>query len=128
LVSGSATSRELIEEMKTVGVEPVDYSGPSSIHSLIMDECKRKNLPAFSMWGHAPEYIDEVDPRTAHCLLTKTISLMGIEADLEELQMEGNLFKKRLDSLMEQDNSFSQLVHSLEIDYKNAKRSLGYFT
>jgi len=128
LISGVATMPELLEEMKLQEVEPVEYSGPSSIHSLILRECKKKGVPAISIWGHAPEYIDDIDPRTAHQLLNKAKALMGIEVDLEELRMEGNLLKKELDSLMTKNHTFSQLVHKLEIEYHNAKRSPDYIS
>ena len=81
-----------------------------------------------SIWGHVPEYIAEVDPRTAHHLLSKVKALLGLEVDLKELEMEGNLFQKQLDSLMKTDQTFSQLVHELEIEYKNSKRSPDYLT
>jgi len=51
---------------------------------------------------------------------------LKIEVDMEELQMEANLFQKQLDSLMKQDHSFAELVHKLEIEYRNSRRSPGY--
>ena len=126
LISGVANTQELVEEMRIHGIEPADYSGPSSIHSLIMRESEKKEIPAISIWGHAPQYVGDIDPRTAHQLLHKAKALMGIEIDLEELRMEGSLFQKQLGSLMKQDSAFSQLVHSLEIEYKNSKRSPDY--
>lgn len=126
--SGVATSQNIMNEMKVQDIEPADYNGPSSIHSLILHECKRRKIPAMSIWGHVPEYIAEVDPRTAHHLLSKVKALLGLEVDLKELEMEGNLFQKQLDSLMKKDQTFSQLVHELEIEYKNSKRSPDYLT
>jgi proteasome assembly chaperone (PAC2) family protein len=79
-----------------------------------------------SIWGHAPQYVGDVDPKTAYQLLYKAKAMMDIEIDLEELRMEGNLFQKQLDSLMKQDSGLSQLVHTLEIEYKNSKRKPDY--
>ncbi len=126
LISGVATTQNLRDEMKLHGIEPVDYSGPSSIHSLILKESERRGVPTISIWGHTPEYITDVDPITAHQLLFRVKSLMDIDLDLEELRMEGNILKKQLDSLMEKNQAFSQLVHDLEIEYKNQKRSQDY--
>jgi proteasome assembly chaperone (PAC2) family protein len=113
-------------EMRQKGVELAEYSGPSSIHSLVLKESERKRIPAVSIWGHAPEYVNDVDPRTAHQLLSKAKALLNIEVDMEELQMEANLFQKQLDSLMKQDRSFAELVQKLEAEYRNSRRSPGY--
>jgi proteasome assembly chaperone (PAC2) family protein len=126
LVSGVASTPKLMTEMRQKGVELAEYSGPSSIHSLVLKESERKRIPAVSIWGHAPEYVNDVDPRTAHQLLSKAKALLNIEVDMEELQMEANLFQKQLDSLMKQDRSFAELVQKLEAEYRNSRRSPGY--
>ncbi len=128
LISGVANAPELVEELKHNGIEPIDYLGPCSIHSLILRDCEAKSIPAMSIWGHTPEYVTGVDPSTAHQLLCKAKALMGVEVDLEELRMEGSLFQKQLNSMMKQDREFAQLVQKLEIEYKDAKRNLDYFT
>lgn len=128
LISGVATIPKIVEDMRIQGIEPADYSGPSSIHSLILRECENRSIQAFSIWGHTPEYVGEVDPRTSYHLLKKVKTLMDMEIDLTELEMEGNLFQKQLDSLMKQDQAFSSLVHELELKYKNAKRNPEYLT
>ena len=128
LISGVASTLELVGEMKLNNVEPVDYNGPSSIHSSILSESIKKKIPMISIWGHTPEYVSDVDPNTAYQLLDKARKLVGLEIDLEELRMEGNLFRKKLDSLMKQDHTFAELVHRLEIEYKNVKRTPDYLT
>lgn len=128
LISGLATTPELVERMKHGGIEPAEYSGPSSIHSLIFRESERRGIPVVSIWGHAPEYVSEVDPRTAHQLLNKAAALMRIKVNMEELKTEASLFQKQLDSLVKQDRDFAELVQKLEIEYKNSKRSPGYVT
>jgi len=63
-ISGVATTPRLVEEMKLHGIEPTVYTGPSGIHSYILSESDRRGIPASSLWGHAPEYITDVDSRT----------------------------------------------------------------
>lgn len=126
LISGVANDPKIVENMRIQGIKPADYSGPSSIHSLILNECKKNSIQAFSIWGHTPEYVGEIDPRTSYHLLKKAKTLMDMEIDLKELEMEGNLFQKQLDTLMKQDQAFSSLVHKLELEYKNAKRNPEY--
>jgi proteasome assembly chaperone (PAC2) family protein len=128
LISGIANTTKLVEEMKSKSIKPADYSGPSSIHSLILNECKKKRIPTISIWGHAPEYVGDVDPRTAHQLLRKVRDLIGLNVDLDELGIESNLFRKQLDSLMKKDQTFSELIRSLEIEYRNTRRTPEYLT
>ncbi len=126
LISGVATTQKLVEEMKRHGVEPTDYVGPGSIHSLIMRESGRLGIPALSVWGHAPQYIGDADVRTAHQLLCKVEELLGIEVDLEDIRREGNLLRKQLDALMKQDRAFSETVHQLELEYEIARGRSDY--
>jgi proteasome assembly chaperone (PAC2) family protein len=128
LVSGVATTLELMEEMKLHGVEPIDYTGPSGIHSLVMSECGRRGFPALSLWGHVPAYISGVDARTAHQLLSKLNAIVGVEVDLEDLRHEGNLLQKQLDAAMARDRSFSESVRQLEFEYKNSRKRPDYIT
>ena len=121
LVSGVATSPELLEEMKLHGVEPVDYAGPSGVHSLIMNECGRRGIPALNLWGYVPPYIKDVDVRTVHQLLSKVKTLLGLEVDLEDLRIEGNLLESQLDAAMERDRAFSETVRQLEREYERAR-------
>jgi predicted ATP-grasp superfamily ATP-dependent carboligase len=128
LISGVATHQELLEEMKLHGVEPTDYAGPSGIHSFLLQELEKRGVTAFSLWGHAPEYIGNVDSRTTYQLLRKVTSMLPLEVDLEDLRVEGDLLAKQLDGEMRRDQAFSQLVHSLEAEYKTGRRKIGYIT
>jgi proteasome assembly chaperone (PAC2) family protein len=128
LVSGVATSLELVNEMKLHGIEPTDYAGPSGIHSLIMSECGRRGILALSLWGHVPAYISGVDARTAHQLLSKLNAIAGVEVDLEGLRHEGSLLQKQLDAAMARDRSFSESVRQLEFEYKSGRKRPDYIT
>ena len=128
LVSGVTTTLELVEEMKLHSVEPIDYAGPSGIHSLVMSECRRRGILALSLWGHVPAYISDVDVRTAHQLLSKLNATVGVEIDLEDLRQEGNLLQKQLDAAMKRDRSFSENVRQLEFEYRSARKRPDYIT
>lgn len=126
LISGVAPTQELMEEMKLHDIEPTEYTGPSGIHSFILRESEKRGVTAFSLWGHAPEYIENADSRTAHQLLCKTTSMLRIQVDLEDLHSEADLLKKQLDGAMRRDQTFSQLVHSIEVEYNATRRKPGY--
>ena len=85
-------------------------------------------MPTLSVWGHAPSYIKDVDVRTAHQLLCKINPIAGIEVNLEDIQQETHLQRKQLDALMEQDRTFSEAVHQLELQYKISTRKPDYIT
>jgi len=126
LVSGVATTLQLVEEMKIHGVEPTEYTGPSSIHSFILRESQRRGIPTMSLWGHAPEYIVDADSRTAHQLLSKVKAIMSIDVDLRDLEKEGEMLRRQLDMAMRENQAFSQLVQRLELDYKVSRRKPDY--
>src|SRR5579871_933835 len=51
-ISMAAAQPELRARLLRLGVAAVDYEGPGSIHTALLDECRRRQIPAASFWGH----------------------------------------------------------------------------
>ncbi|MEM4245841.1 MAG: PAC2 family protein [Candidatus Bathyarchaeia archaeon] len=128
VISGLATNLNLLREVDAQGVERTTYMGPSSVHSLIIRECARMGVSALSLWGHAPPYIKDTDIYTAYHLLLKAVPIIGLDVDLTALRREGEMLRKQLDAMMDQDQSFAESVRQLELEYRIAHRKTDYIS
>jgi len=126
LISGVATTIELINKMKENKVKPVNYIGPSSIHSLFLNECSKRKISAVSIWAHTQEYIDEVDFRAAYKLLQVINNMLNLNIELSKVKLEENKLQKRLNEMMSKNRYFSEFVHQLELEYKLSKKEPEY--
>jgi len=126
IVSCVATKKELIEKIKKNNVKPVDYIGPSSIHSLILNECVKKDVSALSIWGHTQDYITGVDYKVAHKLLRVINAILNLNVDLTKVKAEEDNLQKILNDLMSKNQSFAKFIHQLELEYKLSKKEPGY--
>jgi predicted ATP-grasp superfamily ATP-dependent carboligase len=126
VVSCVATKIDLIEKMRENGVEPVNYIGPSSIHSLILNECVKKDISALSIWGHTQDYITGVDFRAAHKILRIINIILNLKIDLTKVKAEENNLQKLLNDLMSKNKSFAKFIHQLELEYTLSKKEPSY--
>ncbi|MBS7655838.1 PAC2 family protein [Candidatus Bathyarchaeota archaeon] len=126
IVSCVATRMDLIKKMKENDVEPVNYIGPSSIHSLILNECIKKDISALSIWGHTQDYITGVDYRAAHKLLRIINAILNLNVNLTKVKAEENNLQKILNDLMSKNQSFAKFINQLELEYKLSKKEPDY--
>src|SRR6478752_1482955 len=83
-VSAAASDPTLVEEL---GVEPSRYEGPTGIVGILLDACRREELPAVSLWAAVPHYVSLApSPRAALALCRRLGERVGTEIDLAELE------------------------------------------
>ncbi|MBW1786724.1 MAG: PAC2 family protein, partial [Deltaproteobacteria bacterium] len=87
IVSGIASSPELLDMIKQEGILPINYFGPSGIHSTIHAEGLKRGFECISLWCHCPYYLQG----TTHFGLVSQLGailsrLIGFELDTEELE------------------------------------------
>ncbi|MEM3475681.1 MAG: PAC2 family protein [Candidatus Bathyarchaeia archaeon] len=126
LISGVATTTKLINKMKENGIQPVNYVGPSSIHSLFLHECAKRDILALSIWAHTQEYINGVDFKAAHKLLKVVNNMLNLNIDFSKVKIEENKLQKWLNEMMNKDKSFSEFINQLESEYKFSREKPGY--
>lgn len=106
-LSGLANSMKLVEILRKEKIQLSEYSGPGSIHSLVLSECAKRGIPALSLWGHVPEFINGTDPVATYGVLQKLQMIIGIEMDLVDLENESKSFIKKVGKLLRKDRRFS---------------------
>ena len=114
-VSGIGSTPRLRHTLEAVGVGFSTYQGPSSIQTALIDAARRRGLPAASLWGHAPHYIQAVpNVKVCHGVLDKLHSLVSLSLDLEELKRASRALEARVDEALAGNEELQQYVERLD--------------
>lgn len=86
VISGLASSPELLKRLEQNDVIPIDYEGPGAIHGLILQEAKAAGIQGMSLWGHCPFYVQGTHLRLVARMTTVLANLGGFQIDTTELE------------------------------------------
>lgn len=114
-VSGAAADAALRAALQALDVHPSTYEGPTSIHSALLDACRQRGLPAGSLWGHAPHYL-QAAPNVKVCygVLQKLTALLDLPVDLEEIRGASRALELRVERLLADNEQLRTYVRQLE--------------
>lgn len=78
------------------GVIPVNYQGPSAIHTIILDACRKRGMAGASLWSHCPAYLQGITHHGMMLQLAKLLTDMAsfslttdaLEARWEALELQ----------------------------------------
>ena len=115
-LSGHATTPELRRMLERQSVQSSDYEGPSSVQTALLEACQRRGLPAASLWGHAPHYVQAVpNSKVSHAMLHALRSWLEIDLDLAELREAGQHLEARVDDAIAENPQLREYVDGLGI-------------
>jgi len=117
-ISGLVNDPAMIDVIVQAGIEPVNYTGPSSIHGPLLSVCAVRRIPAISIWGHVPFYI-RAESNPVVCLETvkKINALLGLDIDLSDLKKSAESLYGILDKLLSENEQMRIFLQSLEEQY-----------
>ena len=124
LVSALFNHEDLREKVARAGLGLTEYTGPISIHTLILEAARKRGLKAMSLWGHAPQYLQAKNVKVIYSVLKSLVDLIKVEIDLSELQRAGDYFDQQVNHLVEQDPKLQEIISKLEEAYKQSERIL----
>ena len=126
VITFSTNSAEEAARLSKLELEATNYEGPSSIHSLILHRLKQEGIVAVSLWGHSPYYLSGMDLQTIYYVVRKLLELMNVEVDLNDLRLECDAFREKLDSEISSNAELRNVVAELENEYYISRRKPGY--
>jgi proteasome assembly chaperone (PAC2) family protein len=94
-ITATTNKKEVITELKKVGVRLANYKGPTSIYSELLWQGKEKKNEVVSLWCAVPIYIRGLYPKAIHHILTKLVQLTGLKFDLKQLEEKTKAFQSR---------------------------------
>jgi proteasome assembly chaperone (PAC2) family protein len=114
-VSGTSVDPDLRRALQALGITASTYQGPTSIHSAVLDACRRRGLPAGSLWGHAPHYL-QATPNVKVCygVLRRLAALLDLAIDLEEIREAAQALEARVEQLLAENPDLRDYVRQLE--------------
>ncbi len=122
VITFSTNSAEEAAKLSKLELEATDYEGPSSVHSLILYRLKQERIVAVSLWGHSPYYLSGMDLQTIYYVVKRLSELIGFGIDLNDLKLECDAFREKLDSEVKSNEELRNIVAELENEYYLSKR------
>jgi predicted ATP-grasp superfamily ATP-dependent carboligase len=123
-VSAAASDPALVEEL---GVEPSRYEGPTGIVGVLLDACRKAELPSVSLWAAVPHYVSLApSPRAALALCGRLGELLGTEIDVAELEQAAEEYSEQVTEAVASDAETAAYVEELErrVDMMEAAEEL----
>lgn len=114
IVSGIASSDDLLSRLKQEGVIPINYFGPSGIHSSIHAEATRRGVSCISLWCHCPYYLQGA---THYGLLRQLGGLLSTIAsfplEMDELESGWKELHRQIQKLVEKNPELQNMIQEL---------------
>ncbi|MBW1799741.1 MAG: PAC2 family protein [Deltaproteobacteria bacterium] len=114
VISGLASSEELLGTLHNKKVMNISYEGPGAIHSTLHSEALKQGFECMSLWCHCPYYLQG----TTHFGMLYQLgsllsSLGGFEIDLEELAVTWKEISKQIQSIIEKSPELQKMIDDL---------------
>ncbi|HEX3243902.1 MAG TPA: PAC2 family protein [Chloroflexota bacterium] len=114
-LSGRGTTPEISEALSSIGVKETSYQGPSSIQSALLDACRLRGLPAGTMFGHAPHYVQSLpNVQVSYSMLRKLGALLGIRFELDDLSRAATELQSRIEAAVSENDELVTYLQQLE--------------
>lgn len=113
-ISSVVNDPTLKEELSALGVGFTEYQGPGGMSGALLLACRKMNIDALSLWGHAPHYVQTANPKVCSGLLTKLMRLLDIDVDLEGLNRAGEYLDEALNKALAENAELREYVRKLE--------------
>lgn len=116
-VSGITNDDEKLERFSELRIRPAQYEGPMSIHTHLLVEAASRRLPATSIWGHVPYYIQSNNAKTCLAILERLQSLLGVRLDLREVRRASEMLDEEVERIVQDKPELRQYIENLEREY-----------
>ncbi len=60
IISAATTGDAFAGALRRHDVVPINYRGPSAIHTVLLEACRKRGLPGASLWCHCPAYLQGI--------------------------------------------------------------------
>ena len=114
VLSAAASNKELLTQLKDRKVVPVNYKGPSAVHSTLLYEAGKRGMPCVSLWCHCPFYLQGT---THFGLLAHLGSLLsswfGFELETQELERTWKDLNKQIQAIIEKNPELQTMINDL---------------
>ena len=114
IVSGVASTEDMVSRLMESDINPIDYQGPGAIHTIIHSEGSKRGFECISLWSHCPYYLQG----TTHFGLLSHIGgiiakLANFQIDTPDLEANWKKLKEQINQLIDGNSELQSLISSL---------------
>jgi predicted ATP-grasp superfamily ATP-dependent carboligase len=114
IISGLASSEDLVDMLKQKNINPITYSGPGGIHSTLHAEAQKRGFQCISLWCHCPYYLQGATHFGFISQLGSLLSSLGeFELDVKELDVSWKDMIRQIKALIEENPELHAMVNGL---------------
>jgi len=113
VISGFASSEQLLERLKQNQVIPAEYEGPGSIHSLILQQAKEISIEGISLWGHCPFYLQGTHVRLLSRMATILTDLAGFQVETDELEKAWTHLARSIQRFIDENPELQKVIKEI---------------
>lgn len=113
VISGFASSEQLLERLKQNLVIPAEYEGPGAIHSLILQQAKEINIEGISLWGHCPFYLQGTHLRLLSRMASILTDLAGFEVETDELDKAWTHLARSIQRFIDENPELQKVIKEI---------------
>jgi proteasome assembly chaperone (PAC2) family protein len=114
VISGVASTEDLISMLKEKHVNSISYHGPSAIHSIIQAECPREGFECISLWCHCPFYLQGTTHFGILSHLGALLSSLGqFELDTADLEESWKGLNEQIEELIKNNAEIQSIISEL---------------
>jgi proteasome assembly chaperone (PAC2) family protein len=111
-ITGTAVDPALIERL---GLQRSRYEGPTGIVGVLHSALADAGIDSASLWAAVPHYLAVTpNPKAALALVERATRLIGVEADVEQLERASVRYEEQVAQLVAADEDVQAYVHLLE--------------
>ena len=112
IVSGIASNTNLLSKFSQKNIIPINYQGPSTIHSTIHLEGEKRGFQCIGLWCHCPYYLEGTTHFGLLSYLGSLLSYLGnFELDTEEIEKKWKELNKQIEKTIEKNPELHAMIN-----------------
>jgi proteasome assembly chaperone (PAC2) family protein len=116
---GSVSHKSLRPMLKTYGVRPSDYKGPSGISTFLLAEAALHHVEMISFVAEIPGYLQGVNPLSIEAVTRRLSKILNLPVDMDAMRETSNAWEVQVTEAVQQDEQLAETVRKLEEAYDN---------
>jgi hypothetical protein len=114
IVSGVASTEDMVSRLMGFDINPISYQGPSAIHTIIHSEGSKRGFECISLWSHCPYYLQGTTHFGLLSHLGGLIAELGnFQLDTPDLEANWKKLKEQINRLIDGNSELQSLISSL---------------
>lgn len=114
MISAVSSDSAFLARLKENQVAPINYQGPSAIHSLIQETGPQYDLICTSLWAHCPHYLQGPPHYGLLSFLGELLSdVWGFPLDTTELDNQWEEISKQIQTLIEENPKLKEAIKQI---------------